>query len=98
MFTNLDSTVIVAIIGLFGTIYTVRTNSLLELNKQLFEMVEQQNELLDNQKEEIIKLRQQHQAETEALSYKIGILTSENNSLRQEIMKLQDALSKLKTN
>lgn len=92
-----DSTVIVAAIGLFGTIYTVKTNALLSLNKQLFEMLEQQNELIESQKEDLIELRDKYEKDTKNLESKITMLTSENNSLRQEIQKLQNSLLDLKT-
>ncbi|MGL4877965.1 hypothetical protein [Paraclostridium dentum] len=94
---NLDSTIIVAMIGLFGTIYTVKTNALLTLNKQLMEMVESQNELIEAQRKEIEALKEQYKKESKRLEHKILVLTGENTSLRKEIIKLQQALSGFKS-
>ena len=82
---NLDSTIIVAALGLLGTIYTVKTNTLLQHNKQLIEM-------LESQQDEIIKLKEQHAEESRRLEEKIVSLTSENNDLRKEIMELKFTL------
>lgn len=84
---NIDATVIVALIGLFGTIYTVKTNTLLQHNKQLMEMVESQHE-------ELKELREQHLVESERLEKKISILTEENAELRREVAALRCELAK----
>lgn len=86
-FLNLDATIIVAAIGLLGTIYTVKTNTLLQHNKQLMEM-------LENQQDEIIKLKEQHAEESKRLEEKILSLTSENNDLKKEIMDLKLTLGR----
>ena len=75
---NVDATIIVAALGLFGTVYTVKTNTLLQHNKQLMEM-------LEIQQDEIIKLKEQHAEESRRLEEKILLLTSENNDLRKEV-------------
>lgn len=85
---NLDSTIIVAALGLLGTIYTVKTNTLLQHNKQLIEM-------LESQQDEIIKLKEQHAEESRRLEEKIVSLTSENNDLRKEIMELKFTLDRI---
>lgn len=85
---NLDSTIIVAALGLLGTIYTVKTNTLLQHNKQLIEM-------LELQQEEILKLKEQHSEESKRLEDKIVLLTSENNDLREEIMELKFTLDRI---
>lgn len=85
---NLDSTIIVAALGLLGTVYTVKTNTLLQHNKQLIEM-------LELQQEEILKLKEQHAEESKRLEDKIVLLTSENNDLREEIMELKFTLDRI---
>lgn len=85
---NLDSTIIVAALGLLGTVYTVKTNTLLQHNKQLIEM-------LELQQEEILKLKEQHSEESKRLEDKIVLLTSENNDLREEIMELKFTLDRI---
>lgn len=85
---NLDSTIIVSALGLLGTMYTVRTNTLLQHNKQLIEMLEMQQE-------EILKLKEQHAEESKRLEDKITSLTSENNDLRKEIMELKLTLNRI---
>lgn len=84
---GIDATVIVALIGLFGTMYTVKSNALLQHNKQLMEMIESQNE-------EIKELKEQHKVESEKLEQKISILTEENAELRNEIAALRSELAK----
>lgn len=84
---NIDATVIVALIGLFGTIYTVKTNTLLQHNKQLMEMIENQNE-------ELRDLKEQHLIEYERLEKKISILTGENAELKREVSALRLELAK----
>lgn len=84
---NIDATVIVALIGLFGTIYTVKTNTLLQHNKQLIEMIE-------NQQDELRELKEQHTVESERLEKKISILTEENAELRKEVAALRYELAK----
>lgn len=84
---NIDATVIVALIGLFGTIYTVKTNTLLQHNKQLIEMIE-------NQQNELRELKEQHTVESERLEKKISILTEENAELRKEVAALRCELAK----
>lgn len=83
---NIDATVIVALIGLFGTIYTVKTNTLLQHNKQLIEM-------LENQQDELKELKEQHAVESERLEKKISILTEENAELRKEVAALRCELA-----
>lgn len=85
---NLDSTIIVAALGLLGTVYTVKTNTLLQHNKQLIEM-------LENQQEEIQQLKEQHAEESQRLEEQIVSLTSENYDLRKEIMALRFALDRI---
>lgn len=85
---NLDSTIIVAALGLLGTIYTVKTNTLLQHNKQLMEM-------LEIQQDEILKLKEQHAQESKRLEQQIISLTSENNDLRKEIMELKFTLDRI---
>ena len=87
-FLNLDATIIVAAIGLFGTIYTSKTNTLLQHNKQLIEMIE-------SQQEEIIKLKEQHAEESRRLEEKIVQLTSENSDLKEEVMDLKLSLGRI---
>lgn len=87
-FLNLDATIIVAVIGLFGTIYTSKTNTLLQHNKQLIEMIE-------SQQEEIIKLKEQHAEESRRLEEKIVQLTSENSDLKEEVMDLKLSLGRI---
>lgn len=87
-FLNLDATIIVAAIGLLGTVYTVRTNTLLQHNKQLIEM-------LEAQQDEILKLKDQHAEESKRLEERILSLTSENNDLRKEIMDLKLTLGRI---
>lgn len=84
---NIDATVIVALIGLFGTIYTVKTNTLLQHNKHLMEMIENQNE-------ELKELKEQHLTESERLEKKISILTEENAELKKEVAALRLELAK----
>ncbi len=79
---NLDATIIVAALGLFGTIYTSKTNTLLQHNKRLIEM-------LEAQREEINELKEQHAEESRRLEEKIILLTSENNDLRKEVYDLK---------
>lgn len=83
---NIDATVMVALIGLFGTIYTVKTNTLLQHNKQLIEM-------LENQQDELKELKEQHAVESERLEKKISILTEENAELRKEVAALRYELA-----
>lgn len=85
---NLDSTIIVAALGLLGTVYTVKTNTLLQHNKQLIEM-------LELQQDEIIKLKEQHAEESKRLEDKILSLTSENTDLRKEVMELKFTLNRI---
>lgn len=85
---NLDSTIIVAALGLLGTIYTVKTNTLLQHNKQLIEM-------LESQQDEILKLKDQHAEESRRLEEQIVSLTSENIDLRKEIMELKFTLDRI---
>ena len=85
---NLDATVIVAALGLFGTIYTVKTNTLLQHNKQLMEM-------LENQQNDIIQLKEQHAEESRRLEERILSLTSENNDLRKEIIDLKLTIGRM---
>lgn len=86
---NVDATIIVAALGLFGTVYTVKTNTLLQHNKQLMEM-------LEIQQDEIIKLKEQHAEESRRLEEKILLLTSENNDLRKEVYDLKLTLGRIK--
>ena len=86
---NVDATIIVAALGLFGTVYTVKTNTLLQHNKQLMEM-------LEIQQDEIIKLKEQHAEESKKLEEKILLLTSENNDLRKEVYDLKLTLGRIK--
>ena len=86
---NVDATIIVAALGLFGTVYTVKTNTLLQHNKQLMEM-------LEIQQDEIIKLKEQHAEESKRLEEKILLLTSENNDLRKEVYDLKLTLGRIK--
>ena len=86
---NVDATIIVAALGLFGTVYTVKTNTLLQHNKQLMEM-------LEIQQDEIIKLKEQHAEESRRLEEKILLLTSENNDLRKEVYDLKLPLGRIK--
>lgn len=75
---SLDATIVVAIISLFGVIYTSKMSTLTELNKQLME--------------EIRELKLQHTAETERLENKISILTKENIELKNQIFELKIVL------
>lgn len=84
---TLDATIIVALIGLFGTIYTTKMNTLTKMNEQLMELVEQSHE-------EIRELKLQHAAETERLENKISILTEENIELKNQISELKFVLKK----
>ena len=86
---NVDATIIVAALGLFGTVYTVKTNTLLQHNKQLMEM-------LEIQQDEIIKLKEQHAEESRRLEEKILLLTSENNDIRKEVYDLKLTLGRIK--
>lgn len=86
---NVDATIIVAALGLFGTVYTVKTNTLLQHNKQLMEM-------LEIQQDELIKLKEQHSEESRRLEEKILLLTSENNDLRKEVYDLKLTLGRIK--
>ena len=86
---NVDATIIVAALGLFGTVYTVKTNTLLQHNKQLMEM-------LEIQQDEIIKLKEQHAEESKKLEEKILLLTSENNDLIKEVYDLKLTLGRIK--
>lgn len=84
---SLDATIIVAVIGLFGTIYTTKMSTLTKMNEQLMELVEQSHE-------EIRELKLQHAAETERLENKISILTEENIELKNQITELKFVLKK----
>lgn len=81
-FFNLDATIIVAAIGLLGTIYTSKTNTLLQHNKRLIAM-------LEAQREEINELKEQHAEESKRLEEKIIQLSSENIDLRNEVYDLK---------
>ena len=72
---TLDATIVVAIISLFGVIYTSKMSMLTEMNKQL--MIEMK------------ELKAQHTAETERLENKISILTEENIELKNQIFELK---------
>lgn len=74
----LDATIIVAIISLFGVVYTSKMTTLAEMNKQLMT--------------EIRELKLQHTAETERLENKISILTEENIELKNQIFELKIVL------
>lgn len=74
----LDATIIVAIISLFGVVYTSKMTTLAEMNKQLMS--------------EIRELKLQHTAETERLENKISILTEENIELKNQIFELKIVL------
>ena len=82
---TLDATIIVAVIGLFGTIYTTKMSTLTKMNEQLMELVEQSHE-------EIRELKLQHAAETERLENKISILTNENIELKNQVAELKFVL------
>ena len=41
---TLDATIIVAMLGLFGTIYTSKMSTLTKMNEQLMELVEESHE------------------------------------------------------
>ena len=84
---TLDATIIVAIVGLFGTIYTSKMSTLTKMNEQLMELVEESHE-------EIRQLKMQHAAESEKLESKISILTNENIELRNQISELKFVLRK----
>lgn len=84
---SLDATIIVAALGLFGTIYTTRMSTLTKMNEQLMELVEQSHE-------EIRQLKLQHAAESERLENKISILTNENIELKNQISELKFVLRK----
>lgn len=84
---SLDATIIVAALGLFGTIYTTRMSTLTKMNEQLMELVEQGHE-------EIRQLKLQHAAESERLENKISILTNENIELKNQISELKFVLRK----
>lgn len=78
---TLDATVVVAIITLFGVVYTAKMNTLTTLNKQLMELVQQSHD-------EIKDMKIQHATETERLEKKISILTGENIELKNKISDL----------
>lgn len=78
---TLDATVVVAIITLFGVVYTAKMNTLTTLNKQLMELVQQSHD-------EIKDMKVQHAAETDRLEKKISILTGENIELKNKISDL----------
>lgn len=82
---TLDATIVVAMVTLFGVIYTSKLNTLTQMNKQLMEMVEQSQH-------EIRELKLQHTAETERLENKISILTEENIKLKNQIFELKIVL------
>lgn len=82
---TLDATVVVAIISLFGVVYTAKMNTLTTMNKQLMELVEQSHD-------EIKDMKVQHAAETDRLEKKISILTSENIELKNQISELSLAI------
>lgn len=88
---NLDATIIVAALGLLGTIYTVKTNTLLQHNKQLMEM-------LETQQDDIIQLKEQHAEESRRLEERILSLTCENNDLRKEIIDLKLTIGRIGVN
>ena len=90
-FLNLDATIIVSALGLFGTIYTVKTNTLLQHNKQLMEMIE-------SQQDDIIQLKEQHAEESRRLEERILSLTCENNDLRKEIIELKLTIGRMGVN
>lgn len=78
---TLDATVVVAIITLFGVVYTAKMNTLTTLNKQLMELVQQSHD-------EIKDMKIQHATETDRLEKKISILTGENIELKNKISDL----------
>ena len=82
-----DETIIVAVLGLFGAIYTTKMSTLTKINEQLMELVEQSHE-------EIRQLKIQHAAESERLENKISILTNENIELKNQISELKFVLRK----
>lgn len=82
-----DETIIVAVLGLFGAIYTTKMSTLTKMNEQLMELVEQSHE-------EIRQLKIQHAAESERLENKISILTNENIELKNQISELKFVLRK----
>ena len=84
---TLDATIIVAALGLFGTIYTTKMSTLTKMNEQLMELVEESHE-------EIRQLKMQHAAESERLESKISILTNENIELKNQISELKFVLRK----
>lgn len=84
---TLDATIIVAMLGLFGTIYTSKMSTLTKMNEQLMELVEESHE-------EIRQLKIQHAAESERLENKISILTNENIELKNQISELKFVLRK----
>ena len=84
---GLDATVVVAIIGLFGAIYTTKMNTLTTMNKQLMELVEELNS-------ELKELKIQHEAKTELLEKKISILTQENIELRNQVVEFKFMFAK----
>ena len=90
-FLNLDATIIVSALGLFGTIYTVKTNTLLQHNKQLMEMIE-------SQQDDIIQLKEQNAEESRRLEERILSLTCENNDLRKEIIELKLTIGRMGVN
>lgn len=95
VFKEIDATVIVAILGLIGTIYTIQSNksakrqdSMVQANEQLIIMVETLSK-------EIVVLKEQHRKEAQKLELKIVELTEENQELRNEVNKLNQYLIKL---
>lgn len=82
---TVDATIVVAALGLFGTIYTTKMSTLTKMNEQLMELVEQSHE-------EIRQLKLQHAAESERLENKISILTNENIELKNQISELKCVL------
>ena len=84
---TLDATIIVAMLGLFGTIYTSKMSTLTKMNEQLMKLVEESHE-------EIRQLKMQYAAESERLESKISILTNENIELKNQISELKFVLRK----
>ena len=84
---TVDATIMVAMIGLFGTIYTTKMSTLTKMNEQLMELVEQSHE-------EIRQLKLQHATESERLERKISILTEESIELKNQISELKFVLRK----
>ena len=89
MTTTLDATIVIAIIGLLGTIYTAKTNTIIKMNEQLME-------ILESSQKELHELKQQHANETDRLEKKISILTKENEELRDKINELTNKIIELK--